>query len=181
MAPPQSKKRKVSHSPSDSEGDDVSFASLGSDELDMVEEDAFDSDGSNGIDGEEEAPDSDAGEDDESDEGEDDSAGKEDDGSKGAGTKSKGRQMEKTEKIGAKPKQERGATAVGGGAYTSGTFKSNMFKLQVDEMLSHVRAKHGKREAAAEAALHKVKEAIEKIPAMGPLPVRSTVSCLVSA
>lgn len=48
--------------------------------------------------------------------------------------------------------------------YTGGTFKSNMFKLQVDELLSQIRPKHGKTEEAAEAALHRIKTVIERIP-----------------
>ena len=56
-------------------------------------------------------------------------------------------------------------------SYTAGTFKSSLFKLQVDELLEQIRPKHGKREAEAEATLHTVKQAIEKIPAREPLLV----------
>lgn len=57
--------------------------------------------------------------------------------------------------------------------FTSGTFKSNMFKLQVDELLEQVRPRHGKKEAAAESALHKLKTTIDEIPARSPLSVEA--------
>ncbi|KAF2206682.1 hypothetical protein CERZMDRAFT_52681 [Cercospora zeae-maydis SCOH1-5] len=60
-------------------------------------------------------------------------------------------------------KAQSGATA-----FASGTFKSNVFKLQVDELLGQIRPRHGQREAAAEAALHKVKKTVEQIPSRGP-------------
>ncbi|KAM0717461.1 hypothetical protein Q7P37_007313 [Cladosporium fusiforme] len=60
------------------------------------------------------------------------------------------------------------ALASGASAFTSGTFKSNMFKLQVDELLENIRPKHGKREKAAEEALHALKKTIEQIPAKAP-------------
>ena len=57
------------------------------------------------------------------------------------------------------------------GAYTAGTFKSSLFKLQVDELLSQIRPRHGKKEAEAEEALHKLKKTIESIPGKEPLLV----------
>lgn len=60
------------------------------------------------------------------------------------------------------------ALASGASAFTSGTFKSNMFKLQVDELLENIRPRHGKREKAAEEALHALKKTIEQIPARAP-------------
>ncbi|EME40115.1 hypothetical protein DOTSEDRAFT_91388 [Dothistroma septosporum NZE10] len=53
-------------------------------------------------------------------------------------------------------------------AYASGTFKSNVFKLQVDELLGQIRPRQGKRETSAETALHALKKSIEQIPARGP-------------
>ena len=53
-------------------------------------------------------------------------------------------------------------------AYASGTFKSNVFKLQVDELLGQIRPRQGKRQTAAETALHALKKSIEQIPARGP-------------
>jgi U3 small nucleolar RNA-associated protein 22 len=50
------------------------------------------------------------------------------------------------------------------GAYTSETFKSNMFKLQVDELLDQVKLKYGKKEAPAENAMRTLKAIIEQLP-----------------
>ncbi|KAK6443652.1 U3 snoRNP protein [Oleoguttula sp. CCFEE 5521] len=55
-------------------------------------------------------------------------------------------------------------------SYESGTSKSGLFKLQVDDMLERVRPRQGKREAAAEAALHRLKQTIEQI---APRPAQS--------
>lgn len=57
------------------------------------------------------------------------------------------------------------------GAYTGEVYKSNMFKLQVDELLDQIRPKHGKKEAAAEKALRELKVIIENIPAREPSSV----------
>ena len=53
-----------------------------------------------------------------------------------------------------------------------------MFKLQVDELLDQIRPRHGKRETAAEDALHKLKSTIDQIPAVSPLPVEDAVKRL---
>ena len=73
---------------------------------------------------------------------------------------------------------KRPAATLQDGAYTSESFKSNMFKLQVDELLEQVKPKYGKREAPAENALRTLKTIIESIPSRDALPVRlqSTVS-----
>jgi U3 small nucleolar RNA-associated protein 22 len=60
------------------------------------------------------------------------------------------------------------ALASGASAFTSGTFKSNMFKMQVDELLEQLRPRQGKREKKAEEALHALKKTIEQIPARAP-------------
>ncbi|KAK5125125.1 hypothetical protein LTR85_000801 [Meristemomyces frigidus] len=59
----------------------------------------------------------------------------------------------------------------GRGMYSAGTFKSNMFKLQVDELLEQIRPRRGKREEAVEQALHALKRTIDKAPARGPFSV----------
>lgn len=56
-------------------------------------------------------------------------------------------------------------------SYATATFKSSLFKLQVDELLEQIRPKHGKREAQAEAALHQIKRAIEGVEGKPALPV----------
>lgn len=56
--------------------------------------------------------------------------------------------------------------------YTSESFKSNMFKLQVDELLDQVKLRYGKKEAPAESAMRTLKAIIEQIPNRDALPVR---------
>ncbi|KAI7426277.1 Nrap protein [Hortaea werneckii] len=56
-----------------------------------------------------------------------------------------------------------------GGIYTAGTFKSNMFKLQVDELLEQIKPRRGKREESAEQALHALKATIDRT---SPRPAR---------
>ena len=67
---------------------------------------------------------------------------------------------------------KRPAATLQDGAYTSESFKSNMFKLQVDELLEQVKLKYGKKEAPAENALRTLKTIIESIPSRDALPVR---------
>lgn len=58
-----------------------------------------------------------------------------------------------------------------GGGYTGEVYKSNLFKLQVDELLQRVRPRHGKKEAHAEDALRTLKAIIERIPDREPQAV----------
>jgi U3 small nucleolar RNA-associated protein 22 len=78
----------------------------------------------------------------------------------------------------AKP-NKRPAATLQDGAYTAETFKSNMFKLQVDELLEQVKPRHGKKAAAADNAMRTLKTIIEQIPARDPLSVRSHVQLLL--
>lgn len=64
------------------------------------------------------------------------------------------------------------------GAYTGGIYKSNMFKLQVDDLLSQVGLKYGTKEAPAGKALRALKSIIERIPARGAKSVGHT-KCFV--
>lgn len=57
------------------------------------------------------------------------------------------------------------------GLYTGEIYKSNAFKLQVDDLLKGVRIREGEREALAEKAVHDVKSIIEKIPSREELLV----------
>lgn len=59
----------------------------------------------------------------------------------------------------------------GSSAYLNGTFKSSIFKLQVDELLGQIRPKHGKRERDVESALHTLKGFIDELHPKGPLTV----------
>jgi U3 small nucleolar RNA-associated protein 22 len=57
--------------------------------------------------------------------------------------------------------------------YTGEIYKSNVFKLQVDQLLKQVRPKYGKFEPEVSAALHTLKRIIEQIPNQEPMAVRT--------
>lgn len=61
------------------------------------------------------------------------------------------------------------------GVYTAESFKSNVFKLQIDELLEQVKPKYGKKEAPAENAMRILKSVIEQLPSRAPLSVCNTV------
>ena len=172
MAVPATKRRKLSHSPSESGSDAEPVAKavkskktkkmdqVGTEEDMRFEDESVEDDyPSEDMDGEEagEATSSDVVDDDDDDDMRKQSADK------------KAAKAAKQKAAAAKQKQQAGnranALEASAAAYTGGTFKSNMFKLQVDEMLAHIRPRHGKRETTAEEALHVLKKAIEKIPA----------------
>ena len=62
---------------------------------------------------------------------------------------------------------------------STGAYSSNMFQLQVDELLVKVRPAKG-RMVKAENALHKLKDIIEHIPNREPKPVRYSLSSIYS-
>ncbi|EAT76845.1 U3 small nucleolar RNA-associated protein 22 [Parastagonospora nodorum] len=76
---------------------------------------------------------------------------------------------------------KRPAASLEDGVYTSEAFKSNLFKLQVDELLEQVKLKHGKKEAAAENAMRTLKALIEQIPSREPLAVSEAEKSLKSS
>jgi U3 small nucleolar RNA-associated protein 22 len=150
MAVPSSKRRKLSHSPSPVEDDDVSIAS-GS-PVDNVDDDDMSQD---------DMDDANLGVDDLDEEDDEESEEEEE-------------VQEKTKKNKPKPKSNKSQASsleASSAAYTGGTFKSNMFKLQVDQMLSNLRPRQGKREATAADALHKIKKQIDTIPNRDALPL----------
>jgi U3 small nucleolar RNA-associated protein 22 len=51
----------------------------------------------------------------------------------------------------------------------SGTFKSNAFRMQVDELLGQIRPRSGKLQEAVGIALYALKSTIEQIPSSSPL------------
>ena len=55
--------------------------------------------------------------------------------------------------------------------YSGGLYKSNMFKLQVDEMLAEVRPNYEKWMAGVDQALHKLNSLIEAVQDRATLPV----------
>ncbi|KAF2660693.1 Nrap protein [Lophiostoma macrostomum CBS 122681] len=54
------------------------------------------------------------------------------------------------------------------GVYNAEVYKSNMFKLQMDDLLQQVRVKYGKKEAPAEDAMRVLKDIIEQLPNREP-------------
>lgn len=165
MAPSASKRRKLEHSGDD--GDDgASFASFGASagEDEIAEED----DRSRTDD---EMSDLDEGSDGDA------SEGKEDEDGDGADVKADGGAMKPAPDARSKPDRPIGPSTLRNRlgnerSFTSGSFKSNMFKLQIDDLLGQIRPRHGKREAALEEALHKVKSTIDGIPPRPALSIR---------
>ncbi|RMZ70291.1 hypothetical protein GMOD_00000365 [Pyrenophora seminiperda CCB06] len=76
------------------------------------------------------------------------------------------------------PKKQ--APSLQAGVYTAESFKSNMFKLQVDELLHEVKLKYGKKEAPAEHAMRTLKTIIEQIPSREALPLSEAEKALKS-
>ena len=74
----------------------------------------------------------------------------------------------------AKPNRKRPDDVPQDGVYTAEVYKSNAFKLQIDELLQQVKPKYGKKEAPAELAMRNLKTIIERIPSRGPLSVCSS-------
>ncbi|KAM3422165.1 U3 small nucleolar RNA-associated protein 22 [Cercospora zeina] len=170
MAPPALKRRKVEHVSSSEESDDAaSFASFGEDGQDAEKQDSeADSSSSHdesldAVEGAEDHED----EDDEDDEDEYMTDGDDEARQSAVPTSSATTSKPSNTARDARRKSDSKAQ-VGATAFASGTFKSNVFKLQVDELLGQIRPRHGQREAAAEAALHKLKKTIEQIPSRGP-------------
>ena len=62
---------------------------------------------------------------------------------------------------------------------SAGAYSSNMFQLQVDELLAKVRPAKG-RMVKAENALHKLKDIIEHLPNREPKPVRHSLNSIYS-
>jgi U3 small nucleolar RNA-associated protein 22 len=168
MAPPATKRRKLEHSDSEAESEG-SFA--GFDDINGVELDGSDAEDASddGSDvsmncAEEVEDDEDVNEEEDAEEGDEFEVAEDVHPSRKQTTAGKATS-------GSKP-PKRPALSMQDGIYTAETFKSNMFKLQVDELLDQVRLKYGKKEAPAENAMRTLKTIIEQIPDRDPLPVR---------
>lgn len=164
MAPPVTKRRKLEHSDSEDESEG-SFAGF---------DDANDTTPINQSDDEEVEEASDASmngfdslEEDDNIEDADEEEDEEDSDSEEQG---KSLQPTRTDNAPLKP-AKRPASALQDGVYTSETFKSNIFKLQVDDLLDQVKLRYGKKEAPAENAMRTLKSIIEQIPNREPLSV----------
>jgi U3 small nucleolar RNA-associated protein 22 len=162
MPAPALKRRKTDHVSSSDEADDASFASFGEDGTDdghgMVNRSS------------EEFQDAAEELNDEMDEDEDDADEEMEDANI---TSNKVQHTASAHSTPAKPAEDNrkrpdNKAQSGANAYASGTFKSNVFKLQVDELLGQIRPRHGQRETSAESALHQIKQSIEHIPSRGP-------------
>lgn len=154
MAPPASKRRKLEQSEDESEGSFAGFEELESTASDAEEEvNGEDSDVSMAgpADGDDMSDDEDAEE--------------------SVAQKNK-RPAQATSTASTQKAPKRPAATLQDGAYTSESFKSNIFKLQVDELLDQVKLKYGKKEAPAENAMRTLKEIIESIPSREALSVR---------
>ncbi|KAF2267649.1 pre-rRNA processing protein Utp22 [Lojkania enalia] len=66
------------------------------------------------------------------------------------------------------------------GVYTSEVYKSNVFKLQVDELLQQVKPKYGKKKVPAENAMRILKSIIEQLPNRTPLSIPEARASLKS-
>lgn len=170
MAPPAAKRRKLSHSDS-SEEDAASFSDsdLGainevedfddasSDEVDDSMEDAEDVEGGQSMDSEDE-----------------EDLLTEDDASESKKEEHVNTQPAKLSQVKREQKTSKRRDEIPqDGVYTAEVYKSNMFKLQVDELLEQVRPKYAKKEAPAENAMRTLKAIIERMPSRGSLSVRS--------
>jgi U3 small nucleolar RNA-associated protein 22 len=168
MAPPATKRRKLEHSDSEeeSEGSFAGFDAVSdavSDTSAGAEEDGIDgSDVSmNGAEDFEELAGLEDGINEDEDQSEDEDIEEEE---------SKSAKAVKVTTQSKPPK--RPAASPQDGVYTSESFKSNLFKLQVDELLEQIKLKYGKKEAPAENAMRTLKTIIEQIPSREPLAVR---------
>jgi hypothetical protein len=162
MAPPATKRRKLEQSEDESEGSFANFEELES------------AGSGSGSDAEEEAN---GEESDVSIEGpaDDDHVSDDEDAEESAMQKNKKSVPAAAAAAAATPASKahkRPAATLQDGAYTSESFKSNMFKLQVDELLEQVKPKYGKKEAPAENAMRTLKELIEAIPNRDALSVQ---------
>ncbi|KAF7187756.1 U3 small nucleolar RNA-associated protein 22 [Pseudocercospora fuligena] len=157
MALPASKRRKTDHVSSSDEGDDASFASFSDDAGEGAEE---------AVNGADSAEDEEMDDVEESEGGSDDEASDDEEEMDERGTTIATSKTPPT-KSDTRRKPDR-ALQAGANAYANGSYKSNVFKLQVDELLTQVRPRQGQREGNAEAALHKLKKTVEQIPQRGP-------------
>lgn len=164
MAPPATKRRKLEHGDSDNDSEG-SFADF--DQINGVE--LNESDAEVGPLGSDESMDSAEdwdGDEDLSEDEEEAVAGEQ-------SAQESNKHVSSTKASHGQKQPKRPATALQDGVYTAETFKSNVFKLQVDELLEQVKPKYGKKEAPAENAMRTLKNLIEQIPSRDPLPVRT--------
>ncbi|OAL54880.1 Nrap protein [Pyrenochaeta sp. DS3sAY3a] len=173
MAPPATKRRKLEHSGSEDESES-SFAEFdNTNGVDLEESDAED-------DGFAES-DVSMGSAEELDDEEDVSDDEEDQSEEEEPVKKIQKAASTAKATTASKPLKRPATTLQDGVYTAETFKSNMFKLQADELLGQIKLKYGKKEAPAENAMRTLKSIIEHIPSRNALPIVEAEKALKSA
>lgn len=159
MAPSAIKRRKLEHSDSD-EASEASFA--GFDEADHVlanghaEEDVVNSSDVS-MDGLEDFDDDDVDDDDDDEQQQHVHASR--------------KPAISTAPTTAQKPPKRPSSSFQDGVYTAESFKSNIFKLQLDELLEQVKPRYGKKEAPVENAMRTLKSIFEQIPNREPLSV----------
>ncbi|KAK5105823.1 hypothetical protein LTR62_002126 [Meristemomyces frigidus] len=185
MAPRAMKRLKVEHTSSDHEEDDASYASFGGDEHDAPETEGHSTvghvidggwgekkdeldigDANDGVEyrmEEEQDEDEDEDEDDDADE---DSVGIDQLQPKSASSPSRSKMIQKDRKNARHP-----PLSTSGSVNTSGSLKSNLFKLQIEELLSQIRQRRGKKEEDAEKALRALKTTIDATAPVAPLSI----------
>ncbi|EFQ86496.1 hypothetical protein CFE70_005427 [Pyrenophora teres f. teres 0-1] len=176
MAPPATKRRKLEHSDSEAESEG-SFADF--DETNAAELDGSDAQDENESDVEMNGQEED--EDEDEDEGEDMSDEKEDEFEEEEDVHASRKQTAAEKATSASKPHKKPAPSLQDGVYTAESFKSNMFKFQVDELLDQVKLKYGKKEAPAENAMRTLKTIIEQIPSREALPISEAEKALKSA
>lgn len=171
MAPPAIKRRKLEHSDSEAESEgsfaDFDETNSGAHSNGSDAEDGHDESDDLSMDGAQEMEDGD------NDDNEDKNMSEDEEESYEAEESvQETKKQATTAKATSAPKPpKRTAPSLQDGVYTADSFKSNIFKLQVDELLEQVKLKYGKKEAPAENAMRTLKTIIEQIPSRGPLPV----------
>jgi len=186
MAESAVKRRKLDHSSAENAGgDEASFASFGDSEAEGAEvASAGDSTRDGALDMNLEDGNFDGVEDDEEDEGDDiEEEERVDEPQTGvqSGKLDSGQKHNARPDRTARPDRSKVAADAAGAAYSAGTFKSNMFKLQVDQLLDQSRPKRGKREVGVEAALRLLKKTIEQAPVRESLAVDEAERRLLTA
>ncbi|EKG10699.1 Nrap protein [Macrophomina phaseolina MS6] len=176
MAPPAVKRRKLSHDSDEdsSEGTiDPRFATndaVSSDDDEQGDVSAAADINMDGLSQDDEQNEESTSEEDGEEGNGDSKAGKEDAAVEGPSKSSKKTPQKSKKEPRNGPLRDRDMAELTG-AYTGEVYKSNMFKLQVDELLNQIKPKHGKKEVAAEKALRELKTIIEKIPAREPASI----------
>ncbi|KAF2849256.1 pre-rRNA processing protein-like protein Utp22 [Plenodomus tracheiphilus IPT5] len=176
MAPPAVKRRKLQHGDSEDTDSEVSFAASSDHNGIALEgraaEDASDASDAS-VNGLEDMDDDDDDMSDDAEQGVKPGIARHDGTKQPPATKATSARAQKPSK--------RPASSLQDGVYTSESFKSNMFKFQLDHLLDQVKLKYAKKEAPAESAMRTLKAIIEHIPNRDALSIVAAEKALGSA